>query len=134
MALRKSITLKNGIHCPDAYHAIVEVKEYKVPSDIPDPGARPADAPDYLWRAGYYANISIHVWLNEQVRQNGGKPIAFVSRYPTGSGEFDIGTAEWIENQSLVFTVDTEAGASSLIDQAYTYLQTLEMYAEAIQA
>lgn len=134
MALRKSITLKNGIYCPDAYHAIVEIKEYKIPSDIPDPGARPADAPDYLWRAGYYANISLHVWLSELDRQSGKKPIAFVARYPTGAGEFDIGTAEWIENQDLVFAVDTGAGSASLVEQAYSYLQTLEMYAEATQA
>jgi len=129
MALLKPYTLETGISCPDAYHVVSEVITKKNPVDKPDPdGVRPDDAPDHEWRAGYYGRVCVEVYYNEQARSDGRMPIAHIGVYPTDMPA-DL-RVEFNSESNMWFTIDLTSN-NSIVDQAYSFLETTDYYANA---
>jgi hypothetical protein len=131
MALIKSVELANGIVADQAYHVVSDVITHKIPSDMPDPsGARPENAPDHVWKKGYYGRVCVKVYYNKAARDAGKSAILNMGVYPT-----DIPAelqAEVRTESNLICTLDISSSAS-VIEQAYVYLKTLDYYADALE-
>lgn len=126
MALIKEFELNTGLEAPNAYHIITKVDTVKRPSDDQDPaGARPANAPDYVWKAGYYGKISVSIYASKSARESGKAPIAARCVYPTDAPALFVGPI--ITDQHLNFTIDITSEKNTL-EQAYAHLKTLAAY------
>ena len=126
MALIKSYTLKNGLEAPNAYHIIHKIDTFKRPVDDQDPaGARPENAPDFLWKAGYYGKIAVSIYASKAAREAGKTPIAVLAAYPTDAPALFQGeiTTEPLMN----FGIDISS-TKSVVEQAYDHLLTLTDY------
>lgn len=137
MALLKSYELKNGLECANAYHVIHEVKTWKRVVDDQDPdGVRPENAPDHVWKAGYYGRVSVVVYASREAREAGKAPIAAYAQYPT-----DVPTADnsmeinimQDQEQNMNFTVDM-ASEKTVVEQGYDHLLTLPTWADTISS
>ena len=132
MALVKAFELKNGLTAPNAYHIITKVDTVNRPSDDIDPaGARPENAPDYAWKAGWYGRIAVAIYVDQAARNAGKPPIAAISVNPTDAPSLFEG--ERMTDQHLNFTIDVNSSAS-VLDQAYAHLKTLSRWADATEA
>lgn len=131
MALIKRYELANGIIAENAYHVVSDVITHKIPTDVPDPGGvRPANAPDWAWKKGYYGRVCVQVFYNKESRDQGKLPIAHMGVYPT-----DIAADLRVElktETNLHMTIDITS-SKSIIEQAYDYLKTLSYYQDAVQ-
>lgn len=131
MALIKRYELANGIVAENAYHVVSDVITHKIPTDVPDPGgARPANAPDWAWKKGYYGRVCVQVFYNKESRDQGKLPIAHMGVYPT-----DIAADLRVElktETNLHMTIDITS-SKSIIEQAYDYLKTLKYYEDAVE-
>ncbi len=131
MALIKRYELANGVEANDAYHVVSEVITHKNPVDKPDPGGvRPDNAPDWMWKKGYYGRVCIQVFYNKAARDAGKLPIAHIGVYPT-----DIPAdlrAETKTESNLWMTVDMNS-TKTVIEQAYDFLKTTSYYSDAIE-
>lgn len=131
MALIKSYNLKNGLEAPDAYHIIHKIDTFKRAVDDEDPaGARPENAPDFLWKAGYYAKIAVSVYVSKEARESGKTPIAAYVSYPTDlpmnfAGEFHT-------EPMLTFSIDINS-EKSVVEQAYDHLMSLDLYTDSVR-
>lgn len=137
MALLKSYELKNGLECANAYHVIHEVKTWKRVVDDQDPdGVRPENAPDHVWKAGYYGRVSVVVYASREAREAGKAPIAAYAQYPT-----DVPTADnsmeinimQDQEQNMNFTVDM-ASEKTVVEQGYDHLLTLPTWDDTISS
>lgn len=130
MAFIKRYELATGIVAENAYHIVSDVITHKIPSDIQDPGgARPTNAPDWVWKKGYYGRVCIQVFYNKETRDQGKLPIAYMGVYPTDMAA-DLRT-EFRSETNLHFTIDINS-TKSVIDQAYDFLKTTTYYQDAI--
>lgn len=130
MALIKEYETKSGIEAPNAYHVIHKVDTYKRMVDDPDPGgARPSNAPDHVWKAGYYGRISIVIYASKAAREAGKAPIAVRAVYPTDAPGLFQG--EITTDSLLNFTIDI-ASSKSVVEQAYDHLLNLQCYENAL--
>lgn len=134
MALIKAYETNSGIECPEAYHVIHEVKTWKRLVDDQDPdGVRPENAPDHVWKAGYYARVSVVVYSSKAARESGKQAIAAFAQYPTEvpGGDFkgEINTVQQADD--LNFTVDMSS-SKTVVEQAYDHLLTLSTWAGAV--
>lgn len=131
MALIKSVTLENGIEAPEAYHVVSDVVTWKIPVDRPDPdGVRPENAPDWVWKKGYYGRVCVQVWYNKAARDAGKLPILHM-----GANATDIPADIRVElrtESNLYCTLDITSSAS-VVEQAYSYLKTLDFYKDALE-
>ncbi len=131
MALIKRYELANGVEANDAYHVVSEVITHKNPVDKPDPGGvRPDNAPEWMWKKGYYGRVCIQVFYNKAARDAGKLPIAHIGVYPT-----DIPAdlrAETKTETNLWMTVDMNS-TKTVIEQAYDFLKTTSHYSDAIE-
>lgn len=130
MALIKAYETRSGIEAPNAYHVIHKVDTFKRMVDDQDPhGARPENAPDHVWKAGYYGRISVVIYASKAAREAGKMPIAARAVYPTDvpggyfAGEVHVDTL-------LNFGIDITS-SKSIVEQAYDHLLTLGIYADA---
>jgi hypothetical protein len=131
MALIKQYELPNGIIAESAYHVVSDVKTTKIPTDIPDPGgARPANAPDHVWKKGYYGRVCVQVFYNKAARDAGKLPIAQIGVYPTDMTA-DL-RVEFRSETNLIMTIDINSTAN-IIDQAYTFLKATQYYSDAVE-
>lgn len=131
MALIKRYELATGIVAENAYHVVSDVITHKIPTDIPDPGgARPANAPDWVWKKGYYGRICVQVFYNKDARDQGRLPIAQMGVYPTDMAA-DLRT-EFKTETNLHMTIDINS-SKSVIEQAYDFLQTTNYYRDAVR-
>lgn len=130
MGIIKTFELKTGITASTAYHVIVKVDTIKrVVDDIDPSGARPKNAPNHAWKAGYYGKISVATYVSKDARDSGKAPIAMTAAYPTDA---PYGFAGVVEPDSLLnFEIDV-ASTQSVIEQAYNYLKTLDYYKDGI--
>ena len=86
MALIKRYELKTGLSADNAYHVITRLDTTKRVVDEPNiDDMRPENAPEYTWKAGYYAMIVIAVFASKSNKEAGKSPIAVRSVFPTGS-------------------------------------------------
>jgi hypothetical protein len=132
MALVKAYELKNGLTAPNASHIITKVDTVKRPSDDIDPaGARPENAPDYAWKAGWYGRIAVAIYLDKAARDAGKPPIAAISVNPTDAPSLFEG--ERSTDQNLNFTINVTS-SDSILDQAYAHLKTLSKWQGATEA
>lgn len=132
MALIKAYETRSGIEAPNAYHVIHKVETFKRMVDDQDPhGARPANAPDYIWKAGYYGRICTVVYTSKAAREAGKMPIAARAVYPTDvpGGYF---TGEIATDTLLNFGIDVNS-PKSVVEQAYDHLLTLDYYKDAVR-
>jgi hypothetical protein len=90
---------------------------------------RPENAPEYTWKAGYYAMIVIAVFASKANKEAGNSPIAVRSVFPTGSPFAFSGEGE--TSNDLVLEIDINS-SDNMIKQAYDYLKTLPYYQEAV--
>ena len=131
MALIKRYEMANGVEANDAYHVVSDVITHKIPVDIPDPGgARPDNAPDWVWKKGYYGRVCVQVFYNKAARDAGKTPIAQIGVYPT-----DIPAdlrAETKTETNLWMNIDINS-TKSIIEQAYDHLKTLVYYSDAVE-
>jgi len=135
MALIKSYELKNGLDCPNAYHVIHNVVTTKRAVDTEDPGGvRPDNAPDHVWRAGYYGRASVVVYASKEAREAGKAPIAAYAQYPTevptADNSMEINIMQ-DQEQNMNFTIDM-ASEKTVVEQGYDHLMTLPTWADAI--
>lgn len=131
MALIKRYELANGIIAENAYHVVSDVITHKIATDIPDPGgARPDNAPDWVWKKGYYGRVCIQVFYSKDTRDAGKLPIAQMGVYPTDMAA-DLRT-EFKTETNLYMTVDINS-SKSVIEQAYDFLQTTNYYRDAVR-
>jgi hypothetical protein len=131
MALIKRYELANGIVAEEAYHVISDVITHKIPTDIPDPaGARPDNAPDHVWKKGYYGRVCVQVFYNKATRDAGKLPIAHIGVYPTDMTA-DL-RVEFKSETSLLLTLDINS-SKSVIEQAYDFLKSTQYYRDAIE-
>jgi hypothetical protein len=131
MAFIKKHELANGIIAEDAYHVVSDVITHKIPSDMPDPsGARPENAPDHVWKKGYYGRVCVQIYYNKAARDAGKMPIAQVGVYPTDMPA-DL-RVEFKSETNLHMTIDINS-TKNVIEQAYVYLKTLDYYADALE-
>lgn len=131
MALIKQYELANGIVAEEAYHVVSDVITHKIPTDIPDPGgARPDNAPDHVWKKGYYGRICVQVFYNKAARDAGKLPIAHMGVYPTDLAA-DL-RVEFRSETNLTMSIDITSSAS-VIDQAYQFLKSTQYYSDAIE-
>lgn len=131
MALIKQYELKNGIVAENAYHIITKVDTWKRPVDDQDPaGARPENAPNHVWKAGYYGKITVCIYYSKTARELGKDPIAVKCRYPTDApGQFQ-GELETVTD--LVFEIDLNSSLNEFA-QAYAYIKTLPLWEGAVE-
>ena len=131
MALIKRYELANGIEADSAYHVISEVITHKIPTDKPDPGGvRPANAPAWSWKKGYYGRVCVQVFYNRAARDAGKLPIAHIGVNPT-----DIPADMRVETKTdtnLWMTIDMES-TKTVVEQAYDFLKTISYYSDAIE-
>ena len=131
MALIKRYELANGIEADSAYHVVSDVITHKIPTDVPDPGGvRPANAPDWMWKKGYYGRVCVQVFYNKAARDAGKLPIAHIGVYAT-----DIPADLRVETKTetnLWMTIDMNS-AKTVIEQAYDFLKTTSYYADAVE-
>ncbi len=131
MALIKKYDLKTGLSADNAYHVIVRLDTIKRVVDEPNLNdMRPDDAPEYTWKAGYFAIIVLSVFASKANKESGNSPMAVRSIFPTGapfefSGEVDT-------SDDLVMEIDINS-SDNMIKQAYDYLKTLPYYQGAIE-
>ncbi len=131
MALIKRYELANGIVAEEAYHVISDVITHKIPTDIPDPaGARPDNAPDHVWKKGYYGRVCVQVFYNKATRDAGKLPIAHIGVYPTDMTA-DL-RVEFKSETTLMLTLDITS-SKSVIEQAYDFLKSTQYYRDAIE-
>lgn len=131
MALIKQYELKNGIVAENAYHVITKIDTWKRPTDDIDPiGARPANAPNHAWKAGYYGRITVCIYYSKTARENGKPPIAVKSRYPTDAPGIFQGEMDTMSE--LVFPIDLNSNLNEFA-QAYAYLKTLPTWQDAVE-
>jgi hypothetical protein len=131
MALIKRYELKTGLSADNAYHVITRLDTIKRVLDEPNINdMRPEDAPEYTWKAGYFAMIVLSVFASKTNKEAGNSPIAVRSVFPTGS-PFEFG-GEVETTEDLVFEIDINS-EDNMIKQAYNYLKTLPYYQEAIE-
>lgn len=131
MALIKRYELANGVEADQAYHVVSNVITHKIPTDIPDPGGvRPANAPDWIWKKGYYGRVCIQVFYNKAARDAGKMPIAHIGVYPTDIPD-DL-RVETKTETNLWMTVDMNS-AKTVIEQAYDFLKTTTYYSDAVE-
>lgn len=131
MALIKRYELANGIIADEAYHVVSDVITHKIPTDIPDPGgARPDNAPDWIWKKGYYGRVCVQVFYNKAARDAGKLPIAHMGVYPTDMAA-DL-RVEFKSETNLMMNIDI-ASSKSVIDQAYNFLKSTQYYSDAIE-
>lgn len=132
MALIKEYILNNGLSAPNAYHVVVKVDTLKRVSDDPDPGgARPVNAPNFIWKAGYYGRICVAIYASKQARESGCQPIGMKSVYPTGTPYgFDGGYVESCAEYN--FEIDLNSPLNE-VEQAYAHLKTLDYYQDATE-
>jgi hypothetical protein len=131
MALIKAHTLNNGIQAPNAYHIISKVTTFKRTVDLPDPSnARPANAPDWVWKAGYYGSISIAIYFDKASRLAGYDPIAARASTASNAPTDYRGIIE--SDPTLNFTINLSSTLNE-IEQAYEYIKTLAYYSDAIE-
>jgi hypothetical protein len=131
MALIKQFELNTGFEAPNAYHIITKVDTIKRPFDDQDPaGARPDNAPDHVWKAGYYGKISVSIYASKSAREAGKAPIAARCVYPTDAPALFVGPVT--TDQRLNFTININSEKNTL-EQAYAHLKTLDVYAGATE-
>lgn len=131
MALIKAYELKNGIVAENAYHIVTNVDTWKRPTDDVDPGgARPANAPDHAWKAGYYGRITVCIYYSKAAREAGKAPIAVKCKYPTDAPGLFQGELETITE--LVFAIDLNSELNEYA-QAYQYIKTLPLWQGATE-
>lgn len=131
MALIKSYELATGIVAEQAYHVVSDVITHKIPTDMPDPaGARPDNAPDWVWKKGYYGRVCVQVFYNKAARDAGKLPIAQIGVYPTDMTA-DL-RSEFKSESNLHMTIDMTS-TKSVIEQAYDFLKTTNYYRDAAQ-
>ena len=131
MAVIKRYELKTGLSADNAYHVITRLDTTKRVVDEPNiDDMRPEDAPEYTWKAGYFAMITLAVFASKTLKESGNSPIAVRSVFPTGSPFEFGGEVETAEN--LVFEIDMNS-TDNMIKQAYNYLKTLSYYQTAIE-
>jgi hypothetical protein len=131
MALIKRYELANGIEADSAYHVISDVITHKIPTDKPDPGGvRPANAPDWIWKKGYYGRVCVQVFYNKAARDAGKLPIAHIGVYPTDIPD-DL-RVETKTETNLWMTVDM-GSTKTVIEQAYDFLKTMSYYSDAVE-
>ena len=130
MGIIKTFELKSGFTAPSAYHVIIKVDTLKrVVDDIDPSGARPKNAPNHAWKAGYYGKISVATYASKEARNEGKTPIAITAAYPT---DVPYGFAGVVNPDSLLnFEIDVTS-TQSAIEQAYNYLKTLDYYKDGI--
>lgn len=131
MALIKRYELANGIEANDAYHVVSDVITHKIPVDVPDPGGvRPANAPDWMWKKGYYGRVCVQVYYNKAARDAGKLPIAHIGVYAT-----DIPADLRVETktETNLWTSLDITSAKSVIEQAYDFLKTTSYYSDAVE-
>lgn len=129
MAFVKACTLTNGLEAPNAYHIVLKVDTVKRAFDDPDPnGARPDNAPEYIWKAGYYGRILVATYASKEARDTGKTPILMTGVYPTDAPYMFYG--EFITDLNLNFAIDINS-TKSAVDQAYDHLKTLPAWADA---
>jgi hypothetical protein len=105
MALIKRYELKTGLSVDNAYHVITRLDTIKRVLDEPNiNNMRPEDAPEYTWKAGYFAMIVLSVFASKTHKDTGNSPIAIRSVFPTGS-PFEFG-GEVETSSDLVFEID----------------------------
>lgn len=131
MALIKAYETRSGIEAPNAYHVIHKVDTFKRMVDDPDPhGARPENAPDHVWKAGYYGRISVVIYASKAAREAGKMPIAARAVYPTDvPGGYFAG--EITTDTLLNFGIDINS-PKSVVEQAYDHLLNLQCYENAL--
>lgn len=131
MALIKEYTLKNGLEAPNAYHLIHKIDTFKRAVDDEDPaGARPENSPEFAWKAGYYARISVSVYASKTARETGKAPIAAFVSYPT---DLPMNfTGEYNTEPLLTFSVDINS-SKSVVEQAYDHLTAMDYYKDAVR-
>lgn len=131
MALIKKYDLKTGLSADNAYHVITRLDTTKRVVDEPNiDDMRPENAPEYTWKAGYYAMVTLAVFVSKANKEVGNSPIAVRSLFPTGSPFAFSGEVE--TSNDLVFKVDLNS-TDNMIKQAYDYLKTLPYYQNAIE-
>jgi hypothetical protein len=130
MGIIKTFELNNGLTASTAYHVIVKVDTIKRVVDDEDPsGARPKNAPNHAWKAGYYGKISVATYVSKEARDTGKAPIAIIAAYPT---DVPYGFAGMVKPDSLLnFEIDVTS-TQSAIEQAYNHLKTLDYYKDGI--
>lgn len=131
MALIKQYELKNGIVAENAYHIITNVDTWKRPIDDQDPGgARPENAPNHAWKAGYYGRITVAIYYSKTARETGKAPMAVKCKYPTDAPALFQGELETITE--LVFEIDLNSNLNEY-QQAYEYIKTLPLWEGAVE-
>lgn len=130
MGIIKTFELKSGLTTSTAYHVIVKVDTLKRVTDDKDTGgARPKNAPNHVWKAGYYGRICIATYASKEARDNGYDPISMKSVYPTGTPYGFDGRVE--TDDMLNFEIDVTS-TQSVIEQAYNHLKTLDYYKDGV--
>jgi len=130
MALIKRYELKTGLSSDNAYHVITRLDTIKRVLDEPNLNdMRPENAPEYTWKAGYFAMITLAVFFSKTHKESGNSPVAVRSVFPTGS-PFEFG-GEVETSNDLVLEIDINS-SDNMIKQAYDYLKTLPYYQEAV--
>jgi hypothetical protein len=131
MALIREYQLKNGLSAPNAYHVVVKVDTLKRVSDDPDPGgARPVNAPNYIWKAGYYGRACVAIYASKEAREAGYEPIGMKSVYPTGTPYGFAGSVDTSDDMN--FEIDL-ASPLNEVEQAYAHIKTLPYYQDAVE-
>lgn len=131
MALIKRYELKTGLSSDNAYHVITRLDTIKRVVDEPNiDDMRPEDAPEYTWKAGYFAMITLAVFVSKTNKEAGDSPIAVRSVFPTGSPFAFSGEVE--TSNDLVLEIDLNL-SDNMIRQSYNYLKTLSYYQDAIE-
>jgi hypothetical protein len=115
--------LGTGLVVPNAYHVIVQLDVEKRMADrgSTQPTGRMYQGEpdlDVQWTAGYYGRIAIFVWKDAESRAANRNMLGVIN-------------AEY--NVPAVFKLDP-ASADSYLTQAYTFLKSVEYYANATEA
>jgi hypothetical protein len=129
-----------GLVIKDAYHVITKVDTEKRLNDImPPPDSSNSTGYTYrdnsdesqwvYWKAGYVGRISIEIYPSKQAREEGKKPIGAISINPTDV-QINGSLTTDIKDFDLRFFIDPTS-QSSIVDQAYQHLLTLEFYKDA---
>jgi hypothetical protein len=130
MGIVKNFELSNGLSAPTAYHVIVKVDTLKRVTDDPDVGGmRPKNAPNFIWKAGYYGRICVATYASKEARDGGVYPISMRSVYPTGTPYGFDGIV--ITDELLNFEIDLNS-EKTVIEQAYDHLKTLDYYKDGV--
>jgi len=112
-----------GLVVPNAYHIITQLDVEKRMADraFPQPTGRVYQGNpdlDVQWTAGYYGRMTICVWKDVASRTANKNMLGVIN------AEYQV---------PAVFKLDTTS-ADSYLAQAYTFLKTVEYYANATEA